>query len=179
MLASFRMPCTSYCSVRPPQGKAVSHRRSSVPRAGSPAYWAPRLDVPPSGPEFHTGNAPLPASPLMNSNTTLGDNFSPCAPCQGPCAMREHLSLSLPPHAPMYMRGRTPWASRTCALATHGHTLALSSSHQRSRCRQCFAMVCTPSLENRQWRTKRHLDDDLRPPHLPRGPEVTPQGGTG
>jgi len=50
MLASACMPCTSYLSLRPPQGKNVSHRRPSVPRAGSPAYGAPRLVVLPSGP---------------------------------------------------------------------------------------------------------------------------------
>jgi hypothetical protein len=34
---------------RPRPGTATSHRRASVPRAGSPSYWVPYLFAPPSG----------------------------------------------------------------------------------------------------------------------------------
>ena len=143
MLASACMSCTSNLSLRPPQGKAVSHRRQSLPRAGSPTYWVPRLVVPPSGPELHTGNAPLLASPILKSNPTLEDNLSPCVSCQGPYTLRAYKSLSLPPPGTHVQEGETPWASRTFAHAKAGHTLALSSSPQRSRCRLYTPMACT------------------------------------
>jgi len=55
--------------------------------------------MPPSGPELHTGNVPLPTSQLLNSNLNLGDNLSLCALCHETCAPRdqEQLGLSLPP----------------------------------------------------------------------------------
>jgi len=143
MLASGRMPCTSHLSLRPPPGKAVSHRRPSLHRAGSQAYWAPRLVVPPSEPEFHTGNSPLTASPILLSNITCGDN-SPHVHSVKVCAHREIASPSHSHrHAPMYKRGRSPLASRTFAPAWVGHTLARSSSHQRFQCKQCTAMAYT------------------------------------
>ena len=45
--ASFPAPPASF-QTRPPYGSSVSHRRRLEPRAGSPAYWAPRLAVHPS-----------------------------------------------------------------------------------------------------------------------------------
>ena len=97
MLASFRLPCTSHLSFRPPQDNAVSHMRPSLPRAGSPSYWAPRLAMPPSGPEFCTGNSMSIARPIMFTITAFGDILPLRAPCQGLHTPGIHEPISLPP----------------------------------------------------------------------------------
>ena len=43
---------------RPRPGTTSSHRRRSVPRAGSPAYWVPCLAAPPSGCRTKPGSQP-------------------------------------------------------------------------------------------------------------------------
>jgi len=97
MLAPAPLSCTSYFSFRPPQGKAVSHRRLPLPRAGSPSYWAPRLDVPPSGPEFRMGDSLSIAGPNLFAITDSRDNLSLRAPRQGWHTPRIHEPISPPP----------------------------------------------------------------------------------
>ena len=97
MLASGRLPCTSHLSVRPPRGKAVSHRRPFLPRAGSPAYWAHRLVVPPSGQEFRTGHSLTITGPNISTITASGNTLPLRAPCQGLHTPGTQEPFSLPP----------------------------------------------------------------------------------
>jgi hypothetical protein len=97
MFDSLRIPCKSHLYRRPPQGKAVSHRRPSLPRAGSPTYWAPRLDVPSSRPKFRTKNPLSIARPNLSVITTFGNNLPLYVPYQGSCPPRNYEPVSLPP----------------------------------------------------------------------------------
>ncbi len=77
-------------SFRPHQGKVVSHRRLSLPRAGSTSYWAPRLAAPLSGREFYKVDTPWPPGHLPVLKTQRGLNLSQHAPSQGSRKPRNH-----------------------------------------------------------------------------------------
>jgi len=88
-------------SLRPLHGKTVSHMRLSLPRAGSPTYYAPRLDAPLSGCEFHNVDTPSPSSLPSTPITDRGLNLSLYVPFYGPCTPQNHKpfpSFSLPSH---------------------------------------------------------------------------------
>jgi len=112
MLASARLPCTTHFLFRPLQVKAVSHRRPSLPRAGSPVYRAPRLDVPPAGSKFHTG---IPMS------------------IEGPTFFRDNCFRGQPP--PTCTLPRLPHTrnSRTHLTPTALHLCAGGGEHPRNR----------------------------------------------
>ena len=89
--------------LRPLQGKAVSHTRLSLPRAGSPSYSAPRLDPPPSGCEFLTADTQSPSSQPLTSKTKRGLNLSQNALFYGSCTPKNNKpfhGFSLPSPCP-------------------------------------------------------------------------------
>jgi hypothetical protein len=177
MLIPARSSCTPHPAFRPPRGKAVSHRRPSSPRAGSPAYWAPRLGVPPSGQEFHTGHSLTITGPNMSRITAQGDTPPPYVHPAKAGTLRE---LTNPSHShhptPLCRRGRTPSASRNFAHARESHTLALSISHKRFQCRRYIATGFTLALP---WAPEDHLYDDMYPSRLPGGFKTLTQGRPG
>ena len=77
-------------SFRPHQGKAVSHRRMSLSRAGSPTYWAPRLATPQSGREFLKADTPSPPGHFLVSKNERGLNLSHHTPSCGSRKPRNH-----------------------------------------------------------------------------------------
>jgi hypothetical protein len=84
----------SSSSIRSHQGKVVSHRRLSLPRAGSPIYWAPRLASPQSGREVRKADTPSPPGYIVVSKNGRGLNLPHHLAFCGSCKTRKNNRFS-------------------------------------------------------------------------------------
>ena len=92
-LATCKLPPT-----RPHYGATVSHRRRLAPRAGSPANWAPRLAVPPSGHQTPLGPAPNTGSDSLHTLCPQSSAVRPPLPYRnGPLSLPKGTLSPSPP----------------------------------------------------------------------------------
>jgi len=100
----------SFPSIRPHQGKAVSHRRLYFPRAGSPTNWAPRLATPQSGREVRKADNPSPPVQISISKIEGDHNLPNHSSSCGSCKPRNHKQFpvfSLPSTCTLVQMGET------------------------------------------------------------------------
>jgi len=97
-------------SFLPHQGKAVSHRRLSLPRTGSLSYWAPRLGSPQSEREFQTNDTSSPPGRPSVLKAERDFNLSHHAPPYGSRNPKNSIrspGFSLPSPSTLVQEGET------------------------------------------------------------------------